>query len=93
MPARSHPLTREQLEQQLKKTGNTPFVIRNFTLEYSGDLFTPLAGLNRVRREFLAKAEEAMVASSHPPEKVSNRLRQRWADGKTGPDYPDGKNR
>ena len=84
VPARSHPLTREQLEQRLKKTGNTPFVIRNFTLGYSGDLFTPIAGLNRVRREFLARAEEAMVASSHPPQKSLEQAQQRWAEVKPG---------
>ena len=78
VPAHSHPLTHEQLEQQLKKTGGTPFTIRNFTLTYAGDLFTPLAGLNRVRREFLARAEEMMVAYSVPPEESVEQARQRW---------------
>ena len=78
VPARSHPLTREQVEQQLKKTGGTPFAIRNFSLEYSGDLFTPLAGLNRVRRELLARAEEMMIAHSHPPQECVEQARLRW---------------
>ena len=78
VPARSHPLTREQLEQQLKKTGGTPFAIRNFSLEYSGDLFTPLAGLNRVRREFLARAEEMMIAHSRPSQESVVQAQQRW---------------
>jgi U32 family peptidase len=78
VPARLHPLTREQLEQQLKKTGGTPFTIRNFALTYTGDLFTPLAGLNRVRREFLARAEMMMAAYSVPPQKSIEQVRQRW---------------
>lgn len=78
VPARSHPLTREQLEQQLKKTGGTPFAIRNFSLEYSGDLFTPLAGLNRMRREFLGRAEEMMIAYSHPPQECVEQAQLRW---------------
>jgi putative protease len=78
VPARSHPLTRENLEQQLKKTGGTPFAIRNFSLEYSGDLFTPLAGLNRVRRELLARAEEMMIAHSHPPQECVEQAQLRW---------------
>jgi putative protease len=78
VPARSHPLTREQLEQQLKKTGGTPFTIRNFALTYTGDLFTPLAGLNRVRREFLAQAEEMIIAHSHPPQESVEQAQQRW---------------
>ena len=47
-------------------------------------MFTPLAGLNRVRREFLARAEEAMVASSHPPQKSLEQAQQRWAEVKPG---------
>ena len=78
VPARSHPLTREQLEQQLKKTGGTPFTIRNFTLAYTGDLFTPLAGLNRARREFLTRAEAMMVAHSIPPRESVEQAQQRW---------------
>ncbi|MDD1698801.1 MAG: DUF3656 domain-containing protein, partial [Methanoregula sp.] len=80
VPARSHPVTRDQVEQQLKKTGGTPFAIRNFSLEYSGDLFAPLAGLNRVRREFLARAEEMMIAHSHPSQNCIEQARQRWND-------------
>jgi U32 family peptidase len=78
VPARSHPLTRGQLEQQLKKTGGTPFTIRNFALTYNGDLFTPLSGLNRARREFLARAEEMMIAHSHPSQESVEQARQRW---------------
>jgi len=78
VPARSHPLTRELVEQQLKKTGGTPFTIRNFALTYNGDLFTSLSGLNRVRREFLARAEEMMIAYSVPLKESVELARQRW---------------
>jgi putative protease len=77
VPARSHPLTGEQLEQQVKKTGGTPFTIRTFSLTYDGDLFAPLAGINRVRREFLARAEEMLVAASRPSNKSAEEVRQR----------------
>jgi putative protease len=78
VPARSHPLTIEQLEQQVKKTGGTPFAIRTFSLTYDGDLFAPLAGLNRVRREFLARAEEMLVTASLPSGKSVEEARERW---------------
>jgi putative protease len=78
VPARSHPLTREQVEQQLKKTGGTQFTVRNFALTYAGDLFTPLAGLNRVRREFLTQAAEMMVAHAVPSDESVEQARQRW---------------
>ncbi len=42
VPARSYPLTREQLEEQVKKSGGTPFTIRTLTLDYDGN-FRPLS--------------------------------------------------
>jgi len=67
VPAQSRPLSRDQLAVQLKKTGGTPFVIQNFLLEYTGGMFAPVAELNRVRREFLAYAEETLVRAAIPP--------------------------
>ena len=66
VPARSHPITREQLEEQVKKSGGTPFTVRRFSLNYDGNLFAPLAGLNHVRREFLSLAEEMLVRCIPP---------------------------
>ena len=65
-PARSQPVTRDQLELQLKKSGGTPFSIRNLRLSYSGTLFAPLAALNKARRDFLVTAEETLIAASLP---------------------------
>ena len=78
VPARSHPLTREQLEQQVKKSGGTPFTIRTFTLDYNGNLFAPLAVLNHVRREFLSRAEEVLVAASRPSAQHLEESAERW---------------
>jgi len=76
VPARSRPLSQEQLETRLRKSGDTPFVIRNCSLHYSGTLFAPVGELNRIRREFLLRAEEALLASSLPPESGIARSRQ-----------------
>ncbi len=65
-PARTSPLTREQLAAQLEKTGGTPFGIASLTLGYDGTLFAPVSEINRVRREFFARAKEALVAASRP---------------------------
>jgi len=67
-PARSRPLTGEQIAEQLTKTGGTPFAIRNLTLRYPGGLFSPLGELNRVRRTFLEKIEDAVLAARRPGE-------------------------
>jgi U32 family peptidase len=72
VPAHSRPLSRDHLAAQLKKTGGTPFVIRKFLLEYTGGMFAPVAKLNRVRREFLAYAEETLVGAAIPaPDKCA----------------------
>ncbi len=78
VPARSYPLTREQLEEQVKKSGGTPFTIRTLTLDYDGNLFAPLAGLNHVRREFLSRAEEVLVAASCPSGNHLEESTSRW---------------
>ncbi len=84
-PARSRAVTRDQLELQLRKSGGTPFAIRNLDLTYSGTLFAPLAALNRMRRDFLATAEGALVAASLPGKEETGRARERWM--RMAPEY------
>jgi U32 family peptidase len=85
-PARSRPLLRDQLEVQLRKSGDTPFVVRNCSISYDGTLFAPVSELNRMRRVFLARAEEALLASSIPSDEDIVRSRQRLAVA--FPEYP-----
>jgi putative protease len=79
VPARSRPLSRDQLEVQLRKSGDTPFVLRDCSLTYDGTLFAPVGELNRMRREFLARAGDALLASSVPSGEDIARSRQRLA--------------
>lgn len=70
-PARTQPLSRAQLEEQLRKTGGTPFTVRHFTLDYDGNLFAPVALTNEFRREFFRRAAEQLDAAFRPsPEEV-----------------------
>ncbi|HUI39997.1 MAG TPA: DUF3656 domain-containing protein [Methanothrix sp.] len=64
--ARSLPLTALQIESQMRKTGGTPFSVRKVNMSYPGDLFAPQSALNRLRRDLLAKAEQAVLESRHP---------------------------
>ena len=89
-PARSQPLGRDQLEQQMRKTGGSAFAIRNFSIDYAGNLFAPVAAINQVRRDLLARAEEILVRSFLPaPEAVARAqehmetIRGRFAMGET----------
>jgi len=68
----SQPTTAQQIEAQLRRTGGTPFLIRKVVMDYPGDLFAPLASLNRLRRDILAKAEDALLNVRRPtPDKVA----------------------
>ena len=64
--AQSKPLTKEQIEAQLKRTGGTPFCISKVETNYPGDLFVPLGSLNQLRRDILARAETAILDSQRP---------------------------
>ncbi|MDO8873457.1 MAG: DUF3656 domain-containing protein [Methanoregula sp.] len=86
VPAQSHPLTAELMEQQMRKSGGTPFVIDAVMMQYHGDLFAPLAELNRARREFLTLAESALVAASRPSAEQVECAKSRWQD--RAADYP-----
>ncbi|MCE5215174.1 MAG: DUF3656 domain-containing protein [Methanobacterium sp.] len=62
----NRPLNKNQIVIQLKKTGGTPFNIRNVEIDYPGNLFTPLSKLNQIRREFIKKAESKLLKSYQP---------------------------
>ena len=56
-PAISRPVTPERCAEQLRKTGGTPFFLRDFQCSAAPGLSVPAAELNRLRREALAALE------------------------------------
>lgn len=64
--AKSRPTSRQQIELQMRRTGGTPFVIRNIAMDYAGDLFAPLGALNRLRRDLLEKVQETLLEKRRP---------------------------
>jgi U32 family peptidase len=60
------PLTTAQIEKQLQKTGKTPFVLGNISINYPGDLFSPISKLNQFRREFLQNANIKLLQTFKP---------------------------
>jgi putative protease len=69
--ALNRPLSAEQIEDHLRRTGGTPFVIRRLEMSYPGNLFAPPGALNQLRRLILARLEEAILAKQRPmPENV-----------------------
>ncbi|MDM7933914.1 MAG: U32 family peptidase, partial [Methanothrix sp.] len=80
--ATSQPLSSDQIEAQIKRTGGTPFVVRGIKIDYPGGLFSPLSALNMLRRDLLAAAREAILAASRPSSEgvASARERLKEAD-------------
>ena len=78
--AKNQPLTRQQIESQLRRTGGTAFAIRKIEMDYSGDLFAPLGALNQLRRQLLEKVEEALLAGRRPDKEKMEEARARWQE-------------
>jgi putative protease len=60
------PLTIKQIEDQLQKTGKTPFMLGKVSIKYPGDLFSPISKLNQFRRIFLEKASTKLLETFKP---------------------------
>jgi putative protease len=74
------PLSTETIGKQLKKTGGTPFLVKNLSLDYPGGLFTPLGNLNHLRRQILEKIQDKLLEMYRPSgeevQSVETRLNQ-----------------
>lgn len=58
MPAENRPLTEEILKSGLNKTGNTPFVFEELSVELEEGLFLSAASVNELRRQALDRLKE-----------------------------------
>ena len=56
--AQKRPVVREDVEKQLKKTGNTDFVFSALEIEMDEDIFIPLKSLNELRRQAFEELEK-----------------------------------
>ncbi len=59
--ARQRPLLAEQIEKQIRKTGQTPFVFQKLELEIDGPVFLPVRELNELRRMGLRQLQEKIL--------------------------------
>lgn len=57
-PARTKPLTRETLQQQFGRLGNTPFYLSDLSNHLHGSVMLPISELNRIRREIVTQLEQ-----------------------------------
>lgn len=59
--AQKKPVTKEKLEENLRKTGNTPFEIKNIKFENYEEGFLPVSHINLVRRELLERLQNSIT--------------------------------
>ncbi|MFQ9515296.1 MAG: peptidase U32 family protein [Eubacterium sp.] len=59
------PIEETTIEKQIRKTGNTDFSIKNVNIIMDQDLFLPMGAINELRRRFLDKVTEAVLAKYH----------------------------
>lgn len=59
--AEKHSVTKEDIEKQLRKIGDTPFTIEKIDVALEDKLFIPTSAVNLLRREGIAKLEKALT--------------------------------
>ncbi len=89
--ARNQPASREQLEKQVRKTGNTPFVFGDLKVELEGQVFLPVQTVNELRREGLKQLEQSILApyrretAGAAVSRETGQAGKKEASGKTAP--------
>jgi len=62
--ALNKPITRERIEEQLYKTGNTPFAFENLDVRLDGNLTVPISEINNLRRKALEELYNKKAAGN-----------------------------
>lgn len=75
-PARSRPLTSDQINDALRKTGGTLFTIDHLKISCPDGLFAPVSVLNGIRREILDFAQSCIVRSYLPEPELIQEIKE-----------------
>lgn len=59
--AKNQPISREQLEKQIRKTGDMPFRWERLDIRLQGNVFLPVQALNELRRQGLERLRQSIV--------------------------------
>ena len=62
--AQSQPLSKERIEKQMRKTGNTDFLFDQLEIVLEGEVFLPMQALNELRREGLSLLRDCLLYTS-----------------------------
>lgn len=71
------PVTKETMNKQLRKTGNTTYEIKKINYEnFKENLFMPISTINNIRRELIEKIDNEIMNSYIPPEEKRKEYEQ-----------------
>ena len=60
------PLSAERIKEQLNKTGDTPYRLRNLKVDTDGESIIPISALNALRRDALEELKNRRIKSRRP---------------------------
>ncbi|WP_373838133.1 DUF3656 domain-containing protein [Methanospirillum sp.] len=75
--AKTRPLTKEQIREQLTKTGGTFFTFTDIEISGEERWFAPLSVLNSLRREIFQAAEDAIIRSGFSNPDIISQIRDK----------------
>ena len=64
--AKNHPLTAEDLEEQISKLGSSPYSLEKLNFDIDSKLFIPISKLNQLRRKAVSKLNQARKKGETP---------------------------
>lgn len=70
--ALKQPLSLEKIEENMRKTGNTPYEFSELKIEMKDDIFLPMKALNQLRRDALEQLNEAILKQYRREEATFN---------------------
>lgn len=89
--AKNQPLTKERIEKQMQKTGNTCFQFEHLEIQMDADIFVPLQAVNEVRRRALEELEAAILMPYErtlPQNSLKTESKRKAAGLKTASEQP-----
>jgi putative protease len=72
--AQKQPISKNKIEEQLRKTGQTLFEFDALHIEVDEDIFIPVSSLNQIRRNLIELLENTLVQSKYRAEPILQQL-------------------
>lgn len=81
--ALNKPLDVATIEKQIRKTGNTDFVVDSVNIDLDDNVFIPLGAINQLRRDFLENVTEHILQTFRREEYKNSEINiNEWTDSK-----------